>query len=137
VEEQLSDLTVPPDQARNVRGLIDYEAQYLEMPRGWERRAACLDCYASEVDKSAHLLFCDGEFVAVNNKRSMGGVLERWRKECPDGTYLIHAMGSALDFGLIERIEEPAREHPENWVPRTGGRGMLPPGSTLKISLDE
>ena len=110
-------ISIPSKQEANLGALLVFEENELKM---FADRYRLLFFYGKEFDKSLYCLFANGEKLGFNNQRAMRGMIERARQENPLADFLVHRMGSPLDFNLVERlrfidiskgmIERPSRE---------------------------
>jgi hypothetical protein len=95
------DLSGRGSQLANVNQLIIMEDRNLIDPL-WSYSSAY--AYRQEVDKAQYFLFGNGKSLGFSNKRAMHGMIERALTTISQDCLLVHRMGSALDFDLIEKV---------------------------------
>ena len=113
VREQSYELEIPEAQKANLQGLITKEAEIRtvllgELKKDAEVTKRIAGFYEREDDKAVYVFMCDGHAIAVNNFSAMAGMKRELDKR-PGGVYLVHKLGSQVDFNLVERLRKASR----------------------------
>jgi hypothetical protein len=124
VREQLvyTSRDCPSEQVANVEALVQFEDVFWRnsVTSGKmtleELRRNIQTNYIQEDPQGVATLFANGKCIAWNNLRGIPGARNNHEDENPGSVYLVHLLGSKVDFNFVDRL--PPAPNSSDFEPR-------------------